>query len=107
MEVNLQNCFQNYSIYNMQSLNTYVNKSENDVYNDIINKLNEAKESNVPIDEGIFKALVGAAAGVTIGPAVMKGVCHVLGIDERGALGNLMTSRLIITALSAYLGWKN
>ena len=37
----------------------------------------------------------------------MKGVCKVLGISESGALGNLMTSRLILTALAGYLGYKN
>lgn len=76
-------------------------------YDSIIQKLNECKNNNVPIDEGIFKAVVGAAAGVTIGPTVMKAVCHILGIEEKGALGNLMTSRMIISALAAYLGWKN
>ena len=67
----------------------------------------EAKEQEVPLDEGIGKAILGAAAGVTVGPTIMKGVCKVLGISETGALGNLMTSRLILTALAGYLGYKN
>ena len=37
----------------------------------------------------------------------MKAVCNVLGINERGALGNLMTSRMVLTAMGGYLGWKN
>ncbi len=80
---------------------------EQQAYNDIINALNEAKENNIPLDEGIGKAILGAAAGVTIGPAIMKSVCKVLGISETGALGNLMTSRLVLTALGGYLGYKN
>lgn len=80
---------------------------EQQAYDNIINALNEAKENNIPLDEGIGKAILGAAAGVSIGPAIMKGVCKVLGISETGALGNLMTSRLILTALGGYLGYKN
>jgi hypothetical protein len=80
---------------------------EQQAYDDIIQALNEAKEDNIPLDEGIGKAILGAAAGVTVGPAIMKAVCKVLGISESGALGNLMTSRLVLTALGGYLGYKN
>lgn len=80
---------------------------EQQAYDDIIKALNEAKENNIPLDEGIGKAILGAAAGVTVGPAIMKSVCKVLGISESGALGNLMTSRLVLTALGGYLGYKN
>ena len=80
---------------------------EQQAYDDIINALNEAKENNIPLDEGIGKAILGAAAGVTVGPSIMKAVCKVLGISETGALGNLMTSRLVLTALAGYLGYKN
>lgn len=76
-------------------------------YNSIIEKLQEAKENKMPIDEGLFGAIFGGLTGATAGPAVMKAVCHVLGIDERGTLGNLMTSRMVLTALGGYLGWKN
>ena len=81
--------------------------SESKGYDEVIKLLQEAKEQEVPLDEGIGKALLGAAAGVTVGPTIMKGVCKVLGISETGALGNLMTSRLILTALAGYLGYKN
>lgn len=77
------------------------------IYDDIIKVLQEAKDNEQPIDEGLFKAIFGGLAGATAGPAVMKGICHVLGIDERGPMGSLMTSRLILTGLGAYLGWKN
>ena len=77
------------------------------VYDDIIKQLTEAKENNQPIDEGLFKAIFGGLAGATAGPAIMRGICKVLGIDERGSMGSLFTSRLVLTALGAYLGWKN
>lgn len=76
-------------------------------YDNVINFLQECKENNVPIDEGLFKAIFGGLGGATIGPPIMKGICKVLGIDERGSMGSLMTSRLTLTALGAYLGWKN
>jgi outer membrane lipoprotein SlyB len=80
---------------------------EQKAYDDIIAVLLEAKENNTPIEEGLGKALLGGLAGVTVGPAIMKAVCKVLGINEGGALGNLMTSRLVLTAMGGYLGWKN
>ena len=87
--------------------NNEVQITEDLVYDNIIKVLQEAKENNQPIDEGLFNAIFGGIAGATAGPAVMKGICKVLGIDERGPLGSLMTSRLILTGLGAYLGWKN
>ena len=80
---------------------------EQKAYDDIIAVLMEAKENNTPIEEGLGKALLGGLAGATIGPSIMKAVCKVLGINEGGALGNLMTSRLVLTAMGGYLGWKN
>ena len=76
-------------------------------YDQLIERLQEAKENNEPIDEGLFKAITGVVAGATIGPSIMKGVCKVLGISENGTLGNLMTSRLVLASLAGYLGWKN
>ena len=58
------------------------------------------------IDEGIFGALVGAAAGATVGPAIMKAVCKVLGIQETGTLGNLLTSRVVLAAVCGELGLR-
>ena len=75
-------------------------------YDNIIQKLQEAKENNVPVEEGILGALTGGLIGATLGPSVMKAVCKILGIDERGQLGSLMTSRMMTTALGATMGWK-
>ena len=92
----------------MKKLETIVKINEDKIaYDEMIQILTEAKKNNIPLDEGIGKAILGAAAGVTVGPAIMKAVCKVLGISEGGALGNLMTSRLVLTALGGYLGYKN
>lgn len=80
---------------------------EQQAYDNLIQILQEAKANNTPIDEGLGKAILGGLAGATVGPMIMKGVCSILGINENGALGNLMTSRVILTALGGYLGWKN
>lgn len=87
--------------------NTNIINEEQIAYDEMIKVLQESKENNIPIDEGVVKALLGGVAGATVGPSIMKAVCKVLGISESGALGNLMTSRLILTALAGYLGWKN
>jgi len=55
------------------------------------------------MDEGLFTALLGGVAGSTIGPAIMKAVCRVLGISEQGSLGKLLTSSLVLGALGAEL----
>ena len=73
-------------------------------YDMVIEALQKAKEEKTPIDEGIIGALVGGAARLTFGPRVMTAICNALGIDTKGALGSLMTSRLILTAVAGKLG---
>ena len=51
------------------------------------------------LDEGIFSALIGGAVSSTIGVSIMKAICKCLGIDEKGTLGNLLTSRLVLSAM--------
>ena len=75
-------------------------------YDDMIKLLQEAKEAGKPIDEGFFGAIFGGITGVAFGPSVMKAVCKVLGINDKGPLGNLMTSKLVLAALAAEIGWK-
>ena len=75
-------------------------------YDDVIKKLTEAKEAGIPIDEGILGAIAGAVGGAVFGPKIMATICNVLGIDPKGSLGSLMTSRLIVTACATKLGWK-
>lgn len=83
-----------------------INENKNN-YEEFIKMMNEAKEQDMPFDEGLGKALFGGLAGATIGPSVMKALCKVLGITENGTLGSLMTSRMVITGLGTYMGWKN
>ena len=80
---------------------------EQQAYDNLIQILQEAKANNTPIDEGLGKAILGGLAGATVGPAIMRAVCRVLGINETGPMGNLMTSRLVLTAMGGYLGWKS
>lgn len=74
-------------------------------YNEIIEQLVDARNNNVPVEEGIFKALVGGVAGMTIAPAIMKALCSILGIDIKGQFGSILTSRLVLTALCTKMGW--
>ena len=80
--------------------------TESMMYDDMIQKLQEAKESGTPIDEGLLGAVVGGIAGVTIAPSVMKAVCKILGVDPKGQFGSLITSRLVLTALCTEMGWR-
>jgi predicted methyltransferase MtxX (methanogen marker protein 4) len=68
-------------------------------------KLQEAKENNIPLEEGLLTGLIGGIAGAAFGPKVMTAVCNALGIDLKGPLGSLMTSRIILTAVGAKVGW--
>ena len=86
------------------SANTPINESE--VYEEMIAKLIEAKENGMPIDEGLFGAIFGGLTGAIAGPAIGRAICKTLGLDEKGMLGNLLTSRLFLTALGGYMGWK-
>ena len=80
--------------------------TESMIYDDMIKKLQEAKESGTPIDEGLLGAVIGGIAGITIAPSIMKAVCKILGIDTKGQFGSLMTSRLVLTALCTEMGWS-
>jgi hypothetical protein len=77
------------------------------VYEELIQKLQEAKENNVPIDEGILGSIIGGLTGATFGPMIGKAICKALNVDERGTFGSLLTSRLVTTAIAAYVGYKN
>ena len=92
----------------MKQINEYLEKpiNESQVYDDIIKSLQESKEQGKPIEEGLFTGLFAGAAAFTVGPTIMKAVANVLGIDLKGPLGSLMTSRLILTAVGAKLGYR-
>ena len=65
----------------------------------------EGKSLDDIMDEGLFTALLGGVAGSTIGPAIMKAICKVLGISETGLLGKTLTSSLVLGAMGAELGF--
>ena len=93
----------------MKQINEYLEKpiNESQVYDDIIKSLQESKEQRKPIEEGLFTGLFAGAAAFAVGPTIMKAVANVLGIDLKGPLGSLMTSRLILTAVGAKLGYAH
>lgn len=75
-------------------------------YDDIIQKLQEAKEAGTPIEEGVLGAIAGFVGGAALGPKIGNAICKALGIDPKGTLGSLMTSRLVTTAVATHIGWK-
>ena len=75
-------------------------------YDSIIEKLNEAKENGIPIDEGIFGAIGGAILGSALGPKLGGAICKALGVDPKGSFGSLLTSRLVMGAICTTMGWK-
>jgi uncharacterized protein YcfJ len=64
----------------------------------------EKLEKGEDIDEGLLGALAGGVVGALAGPAVGRAICNVLGIDQDGTLGRLLTSRLVTTALGYAIG---
>ena len=69
-------------------------------YNILVEKLQKGET----IDEGLWGAVIGGAAGVLIGPTIGKAICKALGIEESGILGKLLTSRLVTTAIGVAIG---
>ena len=96
----------------MKTIEELANIENNDqiteelTYDDVIQKLQEAKEAGTPIDEGILGAIGGAVLGAAWGPKLGNAICSGLGIDPKGSLGSLITSRLILGAIGAKMGWK-
>lgn len=87
-------------------LNDNMTITEDLNYDDIIQKLQEAKEQNLPIEEGIFGAIGGAVLGAALGPKLGGAICKALGVDPKGSFGSLLTSRLVMGAIGTTMGWK-
>lgn len=93
----------------MENIDKFINDNqitEELTYDNVIQKLQEAKEAGTPIDEGILGAIGGAVLGAAWGPKLGNAICSGLGIDPKGSLGSLITSRLILGAIGAKMGWK-
>ena len=69
-------------------------------YKLILEKLKNGED----LDEGILGAFIGGAAGALAGPAIGRAICRALGIDEKGVLGTMLTSRLVTTSIGIALG---
>ena len=80
------------------------------VYDYIVEANEIAKQEGVPfeevMDEGLFGALIGGAVSATVGQSIMKAICKCLGIDEKGTLGSLLTSKIVLAAMGAELGYR-
>ena len=93
----------------MENIDKFINDNqitEELTYDDVIKKLQEAKEAGTPIDEGILGAISGAILGASFGPKLGNAICSALGIDPKGTLGSLMTSRLVLGAICGKIGMK-
>ncbi len=95
----------------MKNLEEFVNQENTTIteeltYDDVIAKLQEAKENGTPLEEGLLGAVVGGITGATIGPKIMKALCKALCVSENGPFGSLLTSRLVLSAVGATVGWK-
>lgn len=55
------------------------------------------------LNEGLLGSVIGAAGGFTFGKKIGKVIANVLGI-EKGALYDLLTSRVVATAMGYELG---
>ena len=76
------------------------------IYDDVIQKLTEAKENRTPIDEGILGAITGGVLGATVGTKLMTAICKALGVDVKGTFGSLLTSKLVMGSVGTAMGWK-
>lgn len=93
----------------MKSIEELVNEgqiNESLIYDEIIQKLNEAKENNIPVNEGILGAIAGGMVGATVGPKLMQAICKALGVDVKGLFGSLLTSKLVIGSVGTAMGWR-
>lgn len=83
-----------------------LNESDMQIVNEAADKIAEMLKNGDEIDEGIFNAILGGAAGYALGPSIGTAICKALGVTS-GLLYNLLTSKAFTTAVSAYLGYRN
>lgn len=100
LEMKLYNSSKIFESEQIKGLNPdQINEAE-EAYHKIV----EALEKGEDIDEGLLGGLLGGTLGAIAGPAIGKAICKVLGIDEKGHFGKLLTSRLVTTAMGFALG---
>lgn len=93
----------------MENIDNFINNeqiTEELSYDNIIQKLQEAKNNEVPVEEGILGAIGGAILGASFGPKLGNAICSALGVDPKGTFGSILTSRLVLAAIGGKMGWK-
>ena len=95
----------------MKSIEEIINNNDNQIteeliYDNLIQKLQEAKANNIPVDEGIIGAIAGGMLGATVGPKLMQAICKALGVDVKGTFGSLLTSKLVMGSVGTAMGWR-
>ena len=92
----------------MKTIKELANEQINEslLYDEMIQRLQEAKENNTPIDEGVIGAIAGGILGTTVGPKLMLAICKALGVDPKGSFGSLLTSKLVMGAVGTSMGWR-
>lgn len=76
----------------------------NESAKNILDCIGEA-ERGESVDEGIIGGILGAVGGIAFGPRIGNAICSALGISK-GALYDLLNSRLVTTAICTKLGLR-
>lgn len=79
---------------------------EQQLVQSLLESVESSKTPGQALEEGLLGGIVGGIAGATLAPAIMKSICKILGIQENGTLGQLLTSKLVLGAMGAQLGLK-
>lgn len=77
---------------------SYLNESEKQEVQNVLHKFGNKKIDE--LDEGILGSIIGGLTGFVVGPAIGKIIANALGI-EKGIIYDMLTSRLVSTALGA------
>lgn len=81
-----------------EAIDAFIKEYQNEDGSYDLDRLNEEITN-----EGLLGSIIGGLAGFALGKSVGTMICRVLGV-ERGILFDLLTSRLVGTALGASLG---
>ncbi len=90
----------------MQEIANESQVNESLAYDEMIQKLQEAKDNGTPIEEGLLGAIGGVVLGTAFGPKLGGAICKALGVDPKGTFGSLLTSKLVMGSIGLTMGWK-
>ena len=90
----------------MQQIANESQVNESLAYDEMIQKLQEAKDNGTPIEEGLLGAIGGVVLGTAFGPKLGGAICKALGVDPKGTFGSLLTSKLVMGSIGLTMGWK-